>query len=169
MDPHLQALAARQADVVAARQLLEAGWTWEKIRHHVHRGGWRTLHPGVYLLTNSPVSQVQLWFAAVLAAPGTVLSHGSAGACYGFYRFERGYEVVTRPGRGGRRRRGGLLVFRSKVMEGDVTRYMGIPITTAARVLVDLAPGLDRKQLGRAFRESIRLKSTTARQVRETL
>jgi hypothetical protein len=105
----------------------------------------------------------------VLTAPGTVLSHGSAGACYGFYRFERGYEVVTRPGQGGRRRGNRLLVFRSKTLDGDVTLYAGIPITTAARVLVDLAPGLDDKRMGRALREAIRLRCTTARAVQQTV
>ena len=133
------------------------------------RGGWRQLDTGVYLLTSSPATRRQRWFAAVLTAPGTVLSHGSGGACYGFYRFERGYEVVTRPGRGGRRRQGGVLLFRSTTLDGDVTRHQGIPITTAARVLVDLAPGLDDKQLRRAFRESIRLKCTNSRRVLETV
>jgi len=169
MDSHLRALASRQADVVAAWQLLRVGWTWGKIEHHVRRGAWRAVHPGVYVLNNAPIERRQLWFAAVLTAPGTVLSHGSAGACYGVYRFERGYEVVTRPGQGGRQRRGGVVICRSKKLDGDVTRFMGIPITTAARVLVDLAPGLDEKRLGRAFRESIRLKRTTARRIRTTL
>src|SRR5436190_24264056 len=118
MDPHLRAFAARQADVVAAWQLREAGWTWEKIRHQGQRGGWRAVHPGVYVLTSSPLSRRQLWFAAVLTAPGSALSHGSAGACHGFYRFERVYEVVTRPGRGGHRRNGGVLFFRSKTLDG---------------------------------------------------
>src|SRR5437660_10783289 len=156
MDHRLRALAARQSDVVAAWELREAGWSWGKIGHHVRSRGWRTVHPGVYLMTSSPLSRRQLWFAAVLAAPGSVLSHGSAGACYGFYRFQRGYEVVTRPGRGGRTRRGRVLVFRSTVLSGDATRFTGIPITTAARVLVDLAAGLNKERLGRAFRESIR-------------
>src|SRR2546423_5515715 len=169
MDPHLRTLAAAQADVVAAWQLRAAGWTREKVRHHITRGGWRSLHRGVYLLTQGPVSRTQLWFAATLTAPGSVLSHGSAGACYGFHRFQRDYEVVTRPGQGGRRRHGRLLVFRSKTLEGDVTTHMGIPITTAARTLVDLAAGLNRKRLGRAFRESIRLKTTTARRVLDTV
>lgn len=123
------------------------------------------IHPGVYALTTSPLSRLQLWFAAVLTAPGTVLSHGSAGACYGFYRFNRSYEVVTRPGRGGRRRHGELLVCRSKRLDGELTTHMGLPITTAPRVLVDLAPGLDERRIGRAFREAIRLKVTTARDV----
>jgi hypothetical protein len=101
----------------------------------------------------------------VLTAPGTVLSHGSGGACYGFHRFQRSFEVVTRPGQGGRRRHGGVLVFRSKCLDGDVTRHAGIPITTAARTLLDLAPGLEPVRLGRAFREAIRLKTTTAAKV----
>jgi very-short-patch-repair endonuclease len=109
-----------------------------------------------------------MWFAAVLTAPGSVLSHGSAGACYGFYRFDRSYEVVTRPGRSGRRRHGGVLVFRSS-LDGEVTRHTGIPITSAARVLVDLSPSLQDKKLGRAFREALRLKTTTARRVLESL
>jgi hypothetical protein len=133
------------------------------------QGGWRVLHRGVYLLTQAPVSRTQLWFAATLTAPGSVLSHGSAGACFGFHRFERGYEVVTRPGRGGRRRHGGVVVFRTALFDGDVTTHMGIPITTAPRTLVDLAPGLNPKRLGRAFRESIRLKTTTAARVLKTL
>jgi very-short-patch-repair endonuclease len=97
------------------------------------------------------------------------LSHDSAGASYGFHRFERDYEVVTRPGRGGRRRHGGVLVFRSTCLEGEITRHEGIPITTAARTLIDLAPGLTHRQLGRAFREAVRLKCTSTRQIAEAL
>ena len=154
---------------MAGWQLRQLGWTEKKVRHHVQQYGWRVVHPGVYVLNHAPLERRQLWFAAALTAPGTALSHGSAGACYGFYRFQRGYEVLTRPGQGGRRRQGRVLVFHSKVLGGEVTRHQGVPITTAARVLVDLAPGLDGKRLGRAFRESIRLNQTTARRVLTTL
>ena len=125
------------------------------------------MHPGVYVLSAAPITRRQLWFAATLTAPDTVLSHGSAGSCLGFHRFNRGYEVVTRQGRGGRRRCGKLLVFRSMLLAGEVTRHDGVPVTTAARTLVDLAAGLDETKLARAFRESIRLKRTTARRVLE--
>ena len=154
---------------MAVWQLRRAGWSRGKIQHHAERGGWRALHSGVYLLTSSPPARRQRWFAAALTTPESKLSHGSAGACYGFYRFERGYEVVTRPGRGGRRRHGDVLVFRANLPDDEVTEHDGIPITTAARVLLDLAPGLDRKRLGRAFRESIRLRCTEARCVLETV
>src|SRR5204863_4011904 len=64
---------------------------------------------------------------------------------------------------------GGLIVFRATLFDRDVTTHTGIPITTAARTLIDVAVGLDRKRLGRAFRESIRLKTTTARRVLDTV
>lgn len=152
---------------MASWQLRRAGWSWHRISHHARSRGWRRLHRGVFLLTSSAPTRKQLWWAAALTSPGSVLSHGSAGACYGIHRFDRGYEVITRPGRGGRRRQGAVFVFRSTTLDGEVTRFQGIPITTAARVLVDLAAGLDDKRLGRAFRESIRLKRTTARRILE--
>jgi hypothetical protein len=161
MDVHLRALAERQLDVVSAWQLMRAGWTRTKIHHHARRGGWRRMHPGVYLLSSAPVTREQLWFAAALTTPSSFLSHGSAGACFGFYRFRKPFEVVTRRGNGGRRRMGNLVVCRSKLLEGETTTFMGIPITTAERVLVDIAPGLNRKRTGRALREGVRLKRTT--------
>jgi very-short-patch-repair endonuclease len=167
MDSHLRKLASQQVDIVAAWQLRAAGWTWHKVKHHARDGGWRAIHPGVYVLTSAPLRREQLWFAAVLSAPGSALSHGSAAACYGFHRFERGFEVVTRPGQGGRRRHGRLLVFRSKRLDEDLAMHRRLPITTAARTLIDLAPGLDEKRLGRAFREAIRLKTTTVARVGE--
>ena len=165
MDSHLRKLAATQVEVVAAWQLQAAGWTPGKVRHHVASRGWNRIHPGVYVLTQAAPTQLQLWWAAALTAPDTNLSHGSGGACYGFYRFNRPYEVVTRPGEGGRRRQGGILVFRSKRIEGETTRYMGIPIMTAERVLADLTPGLTEKRAARCFREAVRLRHTTATKV----
>lgn len=167
MDPRLRFLASRQDDVVAAWQLTEAGWSRKQIYHHARSRGWQRLHRGVFLLTSSPPTRRQQWWAAALTSPSSFLSHGSAAACYGIHRFARGYEVITRPGRGGHRRQGRVLVFRSTTVAEEVTRFQGIPITTAARVLVDLAAGLDDNRLGRAFRESIRLKRTTAGRVLE--
>lgn len=167
MDAQLRFFASRQDEVVAVWQLRRAGWSEGKVKHHVRRGRWRRLHRGVFLLTSSAPTRRQLWWAAALTSPSSYLSHGSGGACYGFHRFARGYEVITRPGSGGRRRHGGVLVFRSATLAEDVTRFEGIPITTAARVLVDLAVGLDDKRLGRAFREAIRLKRTTTRRALE--
>jgi Protein of unknown function (DUF559) len=165
MDSHLRKLAARQVDVVAAWQLRGAGWSHHKVAHHTRSRGWRRIHPGVYALSQAALTQLQLWWAATLTAPGSYLSHGSGGACYGFYRFTKPFEVITRLGQGGRRRQGGVVVFRSKCLDGEVTTHMGIPILTAERVLADLVPHLTDKQAGRCFREAIRLRHTTAKRV----
>jgi predicted transcriptional regulator of viral defense system len=169
MDALVRDLAARQADIVAAWQLLAAGWTRAMIDHHVKDHRWRVVHAGVYALTQAPLSRRQRWFAASLTSPDSFLSHASAGACHGFRPWEGSFEIVTRPGTGGPRRFGDVLVCRSTTLDGETTRLDGIAITTAARTLVDLSTHLDGRAVGRMFREALRLKTVTAQQVREAL
>jgi very-short-patch-repair endonuclease len=161
MNVRLRELAARQYDVVAAWQLVEAGWTRRMIDHRLTHHGWRVVHHGVYALNRAPPTQLQLWTAATLTAPSTVLSHGSAAACWGFRPWPGGFETVTRAGSGGPKRHGDVLVCRSTMLEGEVTRNHGILITTAPRTLIDLTGQLDTTAIGRAFREALRLGPAT--------
>jgi very-short-patch-repair endonuclease len=169
MDVHLRSLAARQADIVAAWQLLGSGATWAMIIHRVRKWGWRVVHPGVYALTQAPLTRRQLWIAATLTTPESFLSHASGGACFGFRPWEGSFEVVTRPGSGGLERFGGLLVCRSKCLDGDTTRHDGIKITTAARTVIDLAPQVNERATRRMFREALRLKVMTRADLVTTL
>jgi very-short-patch-repair endonuclease len=169
MHVQVRKLAAGQADVVAAWQLREAGFTRRMIDDRVQRLGWRVVHPGVYALTSAPPTRHQLWIAATLTSSDSVLSHASAGACWGFRPFESSFETVTRPGSGGPRRLGAVLVCRSTTLDGDTTWHDGIRITTAARTVIDLAPHLDARETGRMLREALRLKVTTRQAVRATL
>jgi very-short-patch-repair endonuclease len=145
------------------------GWTDRAIEHRVRTGQWRVVHPGVYALAHAPLTDRQLWFAATLTAPGTFLSHASAGACWGFRPRHAGPQTVIRPGSGGAKRLGGIVVYRSKVLDGDTGRLEGIPITTAARTLIDLAPRLSPRAVSKAVREALRLKATTTREIVATL
>src|SRR5687768_7930894 len=101
MDVHLRELAAAQADVVAAWQLIARGWTRSAIEHWAKRGDWKIVHPGVYALTQAPLTQLQRWMAAALTAPDTYLSHLSAATCWGFHLVDLASETVTRAGSGG--------------------------------------------------------------------
>jgi hypothetical protein len=139
------------------------------VDHRVAEHRWRSIHPGVYALTRAPLTRRQLWFAAALTSPDSVLSHASAGACWGFRPWQSRFETITRPGRGGPRRHGSLLVLRSAVLDGDTTRHEGIPITTAARTVIDLAMFLDDRATGRLFREALRLSTTTADELHQAL
>ena len=169
MNVQLRDLAARQSDLVASWQLLAAGWSRDRINHHRSAGSWRSVHRGVYVLSHGPLTRHQRWLAATLTAPGTFLSLSSAGAKYGFRSFDRAVEMVTRHGSGGRKRVGNVLVCRSTTLAGHTTVVDGIPITTAERTLIDLAPHLHDKAIKRAFREALRLKTTTARRIAAAL
>lgn len=165
MDVQLRKLAAAQADVVAAWQLTRLGWTRKAIRHRAKQDGWRTVHSGVYALTQAPLTQVQLWMAAALTAPGTYLSHVSASTCWGFHIGGAAVQTVTRPGSGGRQRLGSVLVRRSAALDRQTTFCNGVPITTPVRTLIDISAGLPERAIGRAFREALRLNALTAREL----
>jgi very-short-patch-repair endonuclease len=169
MDVHLRKLAAGQDDLVAAWQLTALDWSSNRIAHHAAYGAWRSIHDGVWALAQAPLTHRQRWIAAVLTAPRTYLWGPSAGACWGWREWEAGYETVVRPGSGGPRRLGGVLVRRSTTLADVTTRWHGIPIVGSARTLVDLAPHLGSNQLGRGFREAIRLRTTTANEIAHKL
>jgi hypothetical protein len=62
-----------------------------------------------------------------------------------------------------------VLVCRSLTLAGNTTTLGGIPITTAARALADLAPGLGDRALARMVREALRLRVTTCAQIQAML
>ncbi len=169
MDVRVRELAAGQDDLVAAWQLTAVGLSRKAIAHAIGKWGWRPVHPGVYAIGSAPLTRRQRWIAATLTTPDSVLSYASAAACWGIRRFDGSYEIVTRPGSGGRRRLGGLLVLRSQTLDGDTTTCDGVAITSAARTLIDLAPSVTERDLARAFREALRLKTTTTQQLFSTL
>src|SRR3954452_20574002 len=157
MDVHRD-LAAGQRDLVAAWQLVRAGWTRAMVDHYVREHRWQLVFSGVYAISYSPLSREQRRMAATLTAPRSLLSHFSAAAHYGIWRFEAGYETIVRPGNRGRTRSDGVLVRYSRTLKGDGGIYDGIPITSPERTLLDLAAHADP---ARALREALRLKLTT--------
>jgi hypothetical protein len=88
--------------------------------------------------------------AAVLACgPGAVLSHGSALCLWGVWRrWDRPFDVTVVADR----RPKGIRVHRvARLHRRDVTRHLGIPVTTLARTLLDQAPCMPPKSLTRAL------------------
>lgn len=153
----LRRLAGEQEGVVACWQLEAHGLTWNAIKHRT--GDLRALHDGVHVTGDAPVTRRQHWWAAVLTAPGRVLSHASAAAAWGFRPWEGSFEVVTSTGSGGPRRFGALLVCRSTRI--DQTTLDGLPITTPERTLADLWSRTHEGERRKMLREALRLQSTT--------
>jgi hypothetical protein len=161
-DVRVEELAARQFNRVSRLQLYELGLSDRAIDGRLASGRLVGVEQGVFALP--PVLEHDdwgRWMGATLTAPATVLTHQSAAAAGGYWSLSRPFETVTRSGSGGRRRHGGLLVYRSTTLEGEWEELRGIPITTVPRTLLDLAGQVSERALARAVREAVRLQLTS--------
>lgn len=102
------------------------------------------------------VTQHGEWMAAVLACgEGALLSHRSAAALWGFARTHSRPVEVTASAAG--RVRTGIVVHQGGIGPQERTTVDGIPVTTVARTLFDIAEVVDERQLERLFEEADRL------------
>jgi very-short-patch-repair endonuclease len=160
----LAALATKSHGVVTRRELFGAGVTANQIKARLRAGGLIPLHPGVYRVGHNSPSIEARYLAAVRACGEEALLAGRAAA--NLFGLIRGGapppEVVAR----GQRRPPGVLVRRCAwINPREATTWRGIPITTIARTLVDLAAVLAEEELARAFHEAVVKHRTTPAQV----
>lgn len=152
-DGAVGALAEAQHGVVARTQLGELGLTADEIEYRIRVGRLHLVHRGVYSVGHRLLSGDGRFMAAVLAGgPGAVLSHRSAADLWGIRPSASGYIDVTVPRQ--RRGRAGLRFHRTELPEDETTTERGIPVTTPARTLLDLAATLDRHRLKRAIEQA---------------
>jgi very-short-patch-repair endonuclease len=167
-DASIFELAGRQHGIVSASQLHALGLSDDRIAWRVRQGWLGRVHRGVYAVGHPPLTWPARWMAAVLACgPGAVLSHASAAALWELGPAPGSPIAVTVAGHGGRGARPGLVVHRSQRFDPVVRD--GIPVTTPARTLVDLAPLVSRRRLERAADEAERLCLCDARDLEAIL
>ena len=154
--PSLGELARRQWGVLTLAQLTEFGLRDRGISDWVRDGRLHRLYRGIYAYGHDRLRVEGRWLAAVMACgPGAVLSHRSAGALYELRQSNSALIDVTVPSRNGRIRRAGIRVHRSgRLAPEEVTERSGIPVTTVARTLLDLADVVDHQALRRAITEA---------------
>lgn len=152
-------LAAAQHGLITTRQAADLGGDRNVVRRRVAAGHWRRRALGVYVVGGAPHTDEQDVMAAVLAAGvGAVASHRTAARLWGLVpRSERTIEVSVPVAR--RHDRSGVVVHRSSDLHlAAVTRISGIPVTGAARTLLDLgavAPQRLRRATWAALRERV--------------
>jgi very-short-patch-repair endonuclease len=131
----LAALAAQQWGAVTRKQLLALGFSEDEIRGLIERGLLIRIHRGVYVLGALSPAPEQRWAAALLAAgKGAVLSHTTA-AAHRELLPPRAVIEVSAP----RKRRGDDTLRIHERRSIDITRHNGLPTTTIAQTLLDLA------------------------------
>jgi very-short-patch-repair endonuclease len=130
----------------------------------VRRGRLHRVHRGVYAVGHSLLTTEGRYMAAVLVCgPDAVLSHRTAADLWWIRRTDRAGIEVTTPSQAGRKRRG-IEAHGATPPPEEVTVVQGIPCTTVARTLLDLADVLDRRGVERAIEraEQLRLFDLTA-------
>lgn len=151
-------LARRQNGVITRSQLLNLGVTRSGIAHRIRTGRLHCLHRGVFAVRTPEVSQLGRWAAAVLACgKEALLSHQSAAELWGIRGRRAGQIEVSVPIQRKPRVRGVRIHRRRSLESIDGRRRFGIPVTSPARTLVDLATRLGSRELEAAINEADRL------------
>ena len=156
LEARIAAVAGRQYGVVTRRQLRGLGVGETGIEERLRTGRLHRIHRGVYAVGHRALPAKAQWMAAVLACgDGAVISHAAAGAHLLIRASAATLVDVTVPTHVGRRRQRGIRLHRSRrLTEQDVTIHQGIPVTTVARTLLDLADLLGDQALRRAVNEA---------------
>jgi hypothetical protein len=146
------AAADGQVGLVSTAQLVALGLGPGAIKHRVAVGRLRPYRRGVYAVGHRSLRPEAPWMAAVLAAgPDAVLAGRSAAALWRIRDSARPVIEVISPRRLALR---GIESHRIALPTDEVTVHRGVPVTTPARTLLDLAAVLTEQQLKRAFEEA---------------
>lgn len=153
-DPAIAALAARQHGLVHGSQLRRLGLSPSSVAQRVAAGRLHRIHFNVFAVGHPVLTPDGRYMAAAMAGGrGAVISHRSAAALWGLRASSRSRIDITGTTRG--RASGGIDVHRSRTLtDADRARVRGIPCTSVARTLVDLAEVVDLRSLERALEQA---------------
>lgn len=162
VDQRVARIAGCQHGNVALRQLLAAGLSRQAVKRRVKKGLLHREFRGVYRVGHRAPSVEARYMAAVLACgEGAVLAGRAAAYLYGLIKGSASApEVISLAPR---RVRGVTTHSARHLDPREVTIWCGIPVTTVARTVVDLAGELTPRPLGRACHEAqVRHRMTAA-------
>jgi very-short-patch-repair endonuclease len=161
-DRALSVIAERQHGVVSIGQLRAIGISEDAAAGRVRAGRLHRIHRGAYSVGHRALSDESRWMAAVLACGkgsgvtaevpgpadqemsildywGATISHRSAAELWQLLPTREGPVDVSVHGDGGRRKRVGIRLHRSRLLRpSSVTLRRGIPVTTPAKTITDL-------------------------------
>ena len=162
-------LAARQWGVVSVEQLRALGFGRSAVTRRVRAGRLHRLFRGVYAVGHAHLGREGRRLAAVLACgEGAVLSHRSAASHWGLLDTQSARVDITAP-----RSRDGVPDIRlhsaRSLTAHDTTTHEGMPITSVARTLLDLAATTRPDRLERSLAQAERLQLYDGTAIAEVL
>ena len=152
----LYLIAEAQAGYFTTAHAQAAGVSRALLAYHVAAGRVLRACRGVYRLALFPASPHEDLFVAWLeAGPRAVISHESALALYGLSDALPAEIHVTVP-RTASQRKHGMRRHTNQLAAEEISRHAGLPVTTVARTIVDVASaGLAPELVEQAVREAI--------------
>lgn len=139
-DRPLAELAESQSGVASLDQLRGIGLTQRAAEHRVDQGNLHRVHRGVYAVGHRDIGRVGMLRAAVLACgEGAVISHGTAAA---FWELQDHWPALVdvSGGRQAGRKIDGVRCRRCRYpTPEEIVARDGVPCTSPARTLIDLA------------------------------
>lgn len=148
-DRLIASLAATSHGVVTRALLLRRGVTRRQLERRLARGTLIRVHRGVYRVGHAAPSVEASYLAAVLACGEDALLGGRAAAW--LQRLLGGPPPAPRVWARGAARVPGVVVRRARDVAGwERASYRGVPCTSVARTLLDLAAGLPLDDLALA-------------------
>ena len=147
-EPEIRRIAGDQHGVFTQAQARSEGITPSAITRRVQGGLWARVLPGVYRITGGAVSTRQAYMAATLwAGDGSLLSHGAAAQCWGIEGVRMRRVEVWVPASCRKQSEAVVLHRGSRLDRADRAVFDGIPITSPARTLIDIAGRLEDEAL----------------------
>jgi very-short-patch-repair endonuclease len=138
--------------LVTRRELLAGGVSATTVKSWLRTGRLHRVFQGVYAVGHPLITREERWLAAVLACgPGAALSHLSAAALWGLIAADgEAIDVTVARGRKGH---GGIRAHRRRTAP-EAAVHRGIPTTSVAHTLLDLATTFTPAHLERALGEA---------------
>jgi len=135
----LYQIAETQAGYFTTSQAEAAGVDRSRLSRFVAAGRLQRVRHGVYRLAHFPHSRHEdLFIAWLQTGPDSIISHDSALALYDLSDALPSIIHVTIP-RTASRRRHGLQLHTGRINRDETTNYEGLPVTTVARTIADVA------------------------------
>jgi predicted transcriptional regulator of viral defense system len=143
-------IAEAQAGYFTAFQAQSVGFSRPVLVHNTNIGRFKRVAHGIYRLAQFPSSRFEDLFVAWLqTGPNSVISHDSALAVYELSDALPAEIHVTIP-------RTGLRLHTQHLEADEITRRAGLPVTTAARTIADVAvAGMADELVRQAIDEAI--------------
>jgi len=157
LDRSILRLAQIQHEVVSRGQLTRLGLSRDAVTHRLRSGRLHRVHHGIFAAGRPGLTVRGRQLAAVMAyGPKAVLSHRSAGALWELLTTSQGLVDVTVPGTS-RRPQKQIRIHRARELaDEDLAVVDGIPVTSVARTLLDLAGVLNAGELVKAVEQAER-------------